>query len=43
VGFYDRVTWLAVASGVALAGVLACVLPAWQAARTNPMESLRIG
>jgi ABC-type antimicrobial peptide transport system permease subunit len=43
VGFYDRVTWLAVASGVVLAGVLACVLPAWRAARTNLMESLRIG
>jgi predicted permease len=42
VRFYDPITWLAVASGVVMAGVLACVLPAWRAARTNPMESLRI-
>jgi predicted permease len=39
VGFYDTITWLAVASGVLLAGVLACALPAWRAARTNPIES----
>ena len=43
VGFDDPITWLAVASGVLLAGVLACVLPAWRAARTNLMESLRVG
>jgi putative ABC transport system permease protein len=43
VGFYDWITWLAVASGVVLAGVLACALPAWRAARTNLMESLRVG
>jgi len=43
VGFYDTITWLAVGSGVLLAGVLACVLPAWRAARTNPMESLKSG
>jgi putative ABC transport system permease protein len=43
VEFYDPITWLAVATGVALAGVLACILPAWRAARTNLMESLRIG
>jgi putative ABC transport system permease protein len=43
VRFDDPITWLAVASGVLLAGVLACVLPARRAARTNPMESLRNG
>jgi predicted permease len=43
VRFDDPITWLAVATGIALAGVLACVLPAWRAARTNLMESLRIG
>jgi ABC-type antimicrobial peptide transport system permease subunit len=41
VGFFDRITWLTVGSGVVLAGVLACALPAWRAARSNVMESLR--
>jgi putative ABC transport system permease protein len=43
VRFEDPITWLAVASGVLGAGLLACVLPAWRAARTNPMQSLRAG
>jgi putative ABC transport system permease protein len=41
VGFDDTITWLAVLSGVALAGVLACVLPAWRAARMNTAEALK--
>jgi putative ABC transport system permease protein len=43
VRFDDPITWLAAGSGIALAGLFACVVPAWRAARTNVMESLRIG
>jgi predicted permease len=43
VGFDDPITWLAVGGGIVLAGLFACLLPAWRAARTNVMESLRIG
>jgi putative ABC transport system permease protein len=41
VGFGDSVTWAAVLVGVTLVGMLACALPAWHAARTNPLDSLR--
>ncbi len=41
VEFSDPVTWLGAGSGIALASILACLLPAWRAARTNPAESLR--
>jgi predicted permease len=43
VGFDDTTTWIAVASGILLAGIFACALPALRAARTNVMESLRFG
>ena len=43
VGFNDAATWIAVASGILLAGLFACALPAWRAARTNVLESLRTG
>jgi putative ABC transport system permease protein len=43
VRFDDPVTWLAAAIGIVLIGILACILPAWRAARTNVIESLRIG
>ncbi|MGP0074808.1 MAG: ABC transporter permease [Bryobacteraceae bacterium] len=43
VRFDDPITWLAAAIGALLIGVLACILPAWRAARTNVIESLRIG
>jgi predicted permease len=43
VGFGDSITWLAVAGVMLLAGGFACILPAWRAARTNPMEALRMG
>ncbi len=41
VGFGDPISWLAAGVGIVLAGVLACALPAWRAARMNPAESLR--
>ncbi|MGB6942563.1 MAG: ABC transporter permease [Bryobacteraceae bacterium] len=41
VGFGDPIAWLAAGLGIVLAGVLACALPAWRAARMNPAESLR--
>jgi len=43
VRFGDPITWLAVAGSILFAGALACILPAWRAARTNVMESLRNG
>jgi predicted permease len=43
VGFGDSITWLVAASGIGLAGLFACIVPAWRAARTNVMEALRIG
>jgi putative ABC transport system permease protein len=43
VRFNDSVTWLAAGCGILLAGLLACIVPAWRAARTNLMEALRIG
>lgn len=43
VRFGDPFTWLAVTGGILLAGVLACLLPAWRAMRTNVTDSLRIG
>jgi predicted permease len=43
VGFNDAATWIAVASAILMAGLFACALPAWRAARTNVLESLRIG
>lgn len=43
VGFNDAATWIAVASGILLAGLFACAVPAWRAARTNVLESLRTG
>ena len=42
VGFSDSVTWAAVLVGVAIVGMLACALPAWRAARMNPLDSLRL-
>jgi predicted permease len=41
VGFGDPVTWLGVGISIILAGLLACILPAWRAARTNPAEALK--
>ncbi len=41
VGFDDAVTWLAAGIGIVLFGLLACALPAWRAARTNPAEALK--
>jgi ABC-type antimicrobial peptide transport system permease subunit len=41
VGFADPITWLATGLGIMLAGMFACVLPAWRAARTNPVEALK--
>ena len=41
VGFGDPITWLAVGCGIALAGSFACILPAWRAARTNPVDALK--
>jgi putative ABC transport system permease protein len=41
VAFNDPITWLAVATGILLAGLIACVLPAWRAARTNPVDALK--
>jgi ABC-type antimicrobial peptide transport system permease subunit len=43
VEFGDSIAWLATAGGIGLVGLLACILPAWRAARTNLMEALRIG
>lgn len=43
VGFSDSITWIAAACSIGLAGLLACILPAWRAARTNLMEALRTG
>jgi predicted permease len=43
VQFDDPITWLAVAIGILLTGFLACILPAWRAARINVTESLGIG
>lgn len=42
VRFSDPFTWLAVAGGVLLAGLFACLLPAWRAMRTNVTDSLRM-
>lgn len=41
VRFDDPITWLAVAIATLLAGLVACILPAWRAARTNPVEALK--
>jgi putative ABC transport system permease protein len=41
VGFGDPITWFGVGISIVLAGLLACILPAWRAARTNPAEALR--
>jgi predicted permease len=41
VRFADPITWLVAGSGIVLAGMFACVLPAWRAARTNPVEALK--
>jgi putative ABC transport system permease protein len=41
VGFDDATTWLGVGIGIVLFGLLACALPAWRAARTNPAEALK--
>jgi putative ABC transport system permease protein len=41
VRFADPVTWIAVAAGILAAGILACALPAWRAARTNPVDALK--
>jgi len=40
--FNDSVTWATVLVGVAIVGMLACALPAWRAARMNPLDSLRV-
>ena len=39
--FEDAWIWVAVLGIVAATGLLACALPAWRAARTNPVEALR--
>jgi predicted permease len=41
VRFADPITWLATGVGIVFAGMLACILPAWRAARTNPVEALK--
>ena len=41
VGFDDAATWISVGIGIVLFGLLACALPAWRAARTNPVEVLK--
>jgi putative ABC transport system permease protein len=41
VRFTDPVTWMAVAAAVLLAGIVACALPAWRAARTNALDALK--
>lgn len=37
----DPLTFLAALGAMALAAVLACLIPAWRASRTNPLEALR--
>jgi len=39
--FADGATWIAVIAIVGTAGIFACALPAFRAARLDPMESLR--
>lgn len=41
VHFADPVTWIVVDAAVLLAGILACTLPAWRAAKTNPIDVLK--
>ena len=41
VGFGDPIAWFTAGIGIMLAGLLACILPAWRAARMNPADSLR--
>jgi ABC-type antimicrobial peptide transport system permease subunit len=41
VRFEDPITWIAVAAGILIAGWPACLMPAYRAARTNPVEALK--
>lgn len=41
VKFDDTITWLAAAVAVLLAGIFACILPAWRAANTNPVDAMK--
>ncbi len=41
VGFNDPIAWLAAGAGILLAGMIACLLPAWRAARVSPAEALQ--
>ncbi len=41
VHFADPVTWIAAGVAILLAGIIACALPAWRAAKTNPVDALK--
>jgi hypothetical protein len=41
-GSMDPLTYAGVAVVLGLAGVIACMMPAWRASGTNPMNALRM-
>ncbi len=41
VEFADPFTWISAGTAILLAGIIACMLPAWRAARVNPADALK--